>query len=395
MRIVNIFTGDYKRFLAAVFLFGLATAVINSVLNNFLNETFVMSDFARGFLELPRELPGFLVVFVSAAFFFLTVKRLAAFSHLLAAGGVFLIGRFSANYEIMLLWLFTYSLGQHIFLPLVSGMGMGFAEDGRDGKKLGQINALTNIATIAGSLIIFLGFKFFNFNFEISFTIAAAVFLVSSFLLFIIKKDRAVRAKTKFVFRREYTFYYWLCVLFGTRKQIFLTFAPWVIVTIFGKSTATVAQLMTIGGIVGIAFNPMLGRAVDKLGERFIFICEATLLVFVCLGYAFSRAFFSDDTAFIIASVCFIIDQLLMSVNMARATYVKKIAVRPEDVTQTLTMGVTIDHFFTIAIALISGLVWTKFGYQYVFLIGACIALLNLLSAIRLPKTGITKGHQV
>jgi hypothetical protein len=78
-----------------------------------------MSDFARGFLELPRELPGFLVVFVSAAFFFLSVKHLASLSHFFAAAGVFLMGYFSSSYEIMLVWLFIYSMGQHMFFPLI------------------------------------------------------------------------------------------------------------------------------------------------------------------------------------------------------------------------------------------------------------------------------------
>ncbi|MCL1865265.1 MAG: MFS transporter [Spirochaetes bacterium] len=381
---------DYARFLAAVFLFGFGTAIINSVLNNFLNETFAMSDFARGFLEFPRELPGFLVAFVSAAFFFLSVKNLASLSHLLAAIGVFLIGHFSSNYEIMLLWLFIYSMGQHIFLPLISSIGMSFAKDGHDGKKLGQINALNNIATIAGSTAIFVGFRFFDFNFGKSFTIAAAVFFVSSLFLISIKKERTVKAKTKLIFRKEYSFYYWLCILYGTRKQLFLTFAPWVVVTIFRKDTAIVAELMTIGGIIGIGFNPILGRVVDKFGERFTFICEALLLVFVCLGYAFSLALFSENIAFIIVSACFIADQLLMSVNMARATYMKKIALAPEDITGTLTMGVTIDHFFSIVIAIVSGFVWTKLGYQYVFIIGAFIAFLNLFSAIimRITKKG-------
>ena len=383
--------GDYKRFLASVFLFAFAAAIINSIFNNFLDETFAMSDFARGFLELPRELPGFLVAFVSAIFFFLTVKNLAALSHFLAAVGVFLIAHFSSGYDIMLLWLFIYSMGQHLFLPLIASMGMSFAEDGQDGKKLGQINSLGNIATIVGSAVIFLGFRFLHFDFGISFTIAAIVFLLSSFFLFSIKKERTVRAKTKLVFRKQYSFYYWLCVLFGTRKQLFLTFAPWVIVTIFGKDTAMVAKLMTIGGIVGIGFNPVLGRLVDKMGERFIFICEAVLLVLVCLGYAFSAALFSADVAFIIVAACFIGDQLLMSVNMARATYMKKIALVPEDVTGTLTMGVTIDHVFSIGIAVVSGFVWTMLGYQYVFLIGAFIAFLNLLSAIimRVPPKRI------
>ncbi|MCL2154927.1 MAG: hypothetical protein FWH53_04600, partial [Leptospirales bacterium] len=60
----------------------------------------------------------------------------------------------------------------------------------------------------------------------------------------------------------------------------------------------------------------------------------------------------------------------------------------PEDVTGTLTMGVTIDHFFSIVIAIVSGFVWTKLGYQYVFIIGAFIAFLNFISAIimRVPR---------
>jgi len=383
--------GDYTRFILAVFLFAFATAIINSILNNFLNETFSMSDFARGFLELPRELPGFLVAFVSAAFFFLSVKRLASLSHFMAAVGVLLIGHFSSSYEIMLLWLFTYSMGQHLFLPLISSMGMSFAEDGHDGKKLGQINALGNIATIAGSAVIFIGFRFLNFDFGKSFAIAAIVFFVSSLFLLSIKKERTVKAKTKLVFRKEYSFYYWLCILFGTRKQLFLTFAPWVIVTIFGKDTAIIAILMTTGGVIGIGFNPILGRVIDKMGERFTFICEALLLVLVCFGYAFSAALFSENVAFIIVAVCFIGDQLLMSVNIARATYMKKIAIVPEDITGTITMGVTIDHAFSIGIAIAGGFVWTMLGYQYVFIIGAFIAFLNFISAMimRVPEKRI------
>jgi predicted MFS family arabinose efflux permease len=72
-----------------------------------------------------------------------------------------------------------------------------------------------------------------------------------------------------------------------------------------------------------------------------------------------------------------------MAVSMARATYLQKIAVSPEDVAQTLTMGVTIDHFFSISVAIFGGFVWIKWGYQYVFLLGAIIAVINFFSALR------------
>jgi predicted MFS family arabinose efflux permease len=43
-------------------------------------------------------------------------------------------------------------------------------------------------------------------------------------------------------------------------------------------------------------------------------------------------------------------------------------------------MSVSIDHVFSIAIALIGGVIWTQCGYQMVFVLGAGIALVNLVS---------------
>lgn len=371
-------------------MYGFAFAVVNAVLNNFLNETFALSGFRRGMLELPRELPGFLVIFVSALFFFLSTRRLAALSHILAAIGIFLLGHFSTGYGVMLAWLFIMSLGQHIFLPLTSGIGMEFAKEGNIGKRLGQLNSAGNVATIAGGFVVFVGFRYMNFNFPAAFTIAAAGMIISGVLLYGMKPDDIHPEHSKFTMRKEYGLYYWLCILFGTRKQIFLTFAPWVLVTVYNKSTAMVAILMTVGSLIGIFFNPLLGMAIDRLGERRILMAEAFLLVFVCMGYGFSRLIFSENIAFLAAAACFIGDYLLMSVGIARATYLRKIAVRPEDVSQTLSMGVSIDHIFSITIALLSGLIWKTFGYQYVFLLGAVIAVINYFSASRIY---IKRGH--
>jgi predicted PurR-regulated permease PerM len=81
---------------------------------------------------------------------------------------------------------------------------------------------------------------------------------------------------------------------------------------------------------------------------------------------------------------------MLMSVNMARAMYMKKIAIRPEDVQPALTVSVTLDHIFSITVALLGGVIWNAFGFQYVFLLGVFIALANFVAAlqIRVPKPG-------
>lgn len=289
----------------------------------------------------------------------------------------------------MLVWLFIFSIGQHLFIPLNQSIGMELAHEGQKGKRLGQFSAVANLAMILGSFAIFLGFKFLNITFQMSYAVAFLGFLTVAALLYRMQKDKPYAARTKFQLRKEYRLFYWLNILYGTRKQIFLTFAPWVLVTVFRQKTQMLATLLMLGGIIGIFFKPMLGKAIDKLGERFILASEAVFLVFVCIGYGYSKEMFSESVALMVTSACFIADQLLLSVGMARATYLQKIAVRPEDVTQTLTMGVTIDHIFSISVALLGGFIWVTWGYQFVFLLGAAIAVLNFFSALRV-KTNPT-----
>ncbi len=357
---------------------------MDSTFNNFLNETFFINNLQRGLIELPRELPGLLTIVVSAVLFFFCSRRQAAFANVLCAIGILFIGIFSPGFSIMLIWLFIFSIGQHLFIPMNQSIGMELAVEGKTGKRLGQLSALANVATIIGSFVIFVGFKYFNLNFKTTYITAFLGFIVVAILIFLMKKNEPVPMKTKFQLRREYKLFYWLNVLYGTRKQIFLTFAPWVLVTVFHQKTQVLATLLTIGGVIGIFFRPMLGKAIDRLGERFILASEAVILIFVCLGYGFARNIFPETTALFIVFACYIIDQVVIAVTIARATYMQKIALAPEDVSQTLTMGVSIDHVFSIFIAVLGGFVWIQWGYQYIFLAGAIIAVINFFSALQI-----------
>ncbi len=374
---------DFLLFAAAAALFAFGQAGVNAVFNNFLSDTYAISDMQRGMLEWPRELPGFLVVFVSALLYVMSPRRLAALANLLAGLGIAGIALFSRRYGVMLAWLFLFSIGQHLFLPLLSAVTMEFASEGQVGRRLGQITGASNLAGIAGSLLVMLGFRGLGFSFATAFLITAASMLAAAVLLRTMTREATPVDRARFVWRREYRLFYWLNVLFGTRKQIFLTFSPWVLVTVFKLPTQTVATLYFAGGLIGIGFNPLLGRAIDRLGERLVLMSEAFVLIFVCIGYGFSQRLFGEHAAIYVAGACFVVDQMLMSVGMARATYLKKIAVRPGDVPQTLMTGVSIDHFFSIMVASVGGLIMVRLGYQYVFLLGALIAGMNLYSASR------------
>ena len=74
-------------FAAAALTLGMAFSMVDATFNNFLNDRFALSGFERSFLEFPRELPGFLVVFVSAALWFLCSRRLGVVTMILSAAG--------------------------------------------------------------------------------------------------------------------------------------------------------------------------------------------------------------------------------------------------------------------------------------------------------------------
>lgn len=362
---------------------GFTTNVIESTFNNFLSETYQLSGMARSVLEFPRELPGFSVVFVSALLFFLSSRRLAAFAMFLQAFGLILIAYFAPQFNIMLVWLFIMSLGQHLFMPLSSSIGMELAHDGKEGRRLGQLNGIRTFAAIIGGGLVVIGFSYLKFTYAVTYTIAAALLVCAGVLMLLMKRTAAVPAKMRFIIKREYSLYYWLTILFGTRKQIFITFAPWVLVTIYHKPTAIIAVLFTVGSIIGILFQPFLGRMIDRLGERTVLAVEGIVLIIVCTGYGFAKILFGD-AGFYIAASCYVLDMLLFSFGMARATYLKKISLSKDHVAPTLAMGTTIDHVFSITVAIASGVIWLTFGYQYVFAVGAVIAVIYLLSALQM-----------
>ncbi len=375
---------ELKLFAVASALMGLAYSMVDATFNNFLDARFHLTGFERSFLEFPRELPGFLVVFVSALLWFFCSRRLGGVALIFSAVGALCLGVLSKSYAVMLIWLFLYSMGQHLFIPISSSIGMELSHEGHTGKRLGQLNALRNAAVIAGSFFVYLAFRYLKFDFQKTYILVAVIFLLASFIMFKMKPQETKVPKAFLTLHKEYRLYYFLTVLYGSRKQLFMTFAPWVLVTIFNQPTQTLATLLTIGGVIGILFQPLLGWAIDHLGERKVLISEAVLLILVCLGYAYAKDTFSENIAFLIICVCFLLDQMLMSVNMARAMYIKKIAKQPDHVQAALTAGVTIDHIFSISIALLGGLIWNVFGYQYVFMLGVCIAIISFFAAMKI-----------
>jgi len=387
---------DFSFLLAAGFISGIAGGIHLSIFNNFLNDVYHLSETARGIVEFPRELPGALMIFIFAGLAFLGSTRLASLSMLFSSLGMLGLGLLSPDFSVMLIWMVVLNLGIHIFMPLVPGMGMHLSEEGQYGVRLGRYNAYNLAATIIGYLIVWLGFQYLNISYPTAFVIAAGCYFVAGILLLNMKPQKTDSKQRRFVFKKKFLLFYLLSIVNGVRKQIFLTFAPWVLIKIYHVDTPAFAILGFVVAGLSIATRTIVGKAIDKLGERIVLSAEAILLIILCLGYAFSGELFPASVALIITAGCYVLDNSVTAVEMARSTYVKKISDDPNEVIPTLSTGISLDHVVSMLIPFCGGLLWTAFGYQVVFLCASLIAVLNLILSFRIhTKKPDAKVHGI
>ena len=103
-----------RLFLIAFVLFTFANGFGGSIISNYFKGVYQVDSVQRGLLEIPRELPGVVGVFVITALSGCGNLTLAMISFCLYAVGMFVLGLLSPGYLLMQLFVFTYSLGDHI-----------------------------------------------------------------------------------------------------------------------------------------------------------------------------------------------------------------------------------------------------------------------------------------
>ena len=133
---------DFKKavtlFTLVVILVAIMSGFSSQIYTNYFKEVYNVTSVQRGFLEIPRESPGILCMFIIAALAPLGDIKSGIFAQILVAVGLTAMAFFSPSYSAMMLFLFIASSGQHIFMPLNDSIGMSLAQDGNVGKTLGR-----------------------------------------------------------------------------------------------------------------------------------------------------------------------------------------------------------------------------------------------------------------
>lgn len=362
--------------LAAIFLAQLGHGIWDLLFSNYLSNVHGLDAGQRGFLELPRELPGILCFAVICALFFLDEIKLTVLACLLAAVGAFGFMQLSADCGMLplSLWIITASLGAHILIGTIDSIVMHTARPENRSLRLGQMRALGTAATLTGALYIGIKWKF-NHDFSVDYAVMGVMMLVAAALLCCVRGTQfpARRSwKESFIIRREYGVYYGLEILHGIRKQLYLTFGYWLMVSTLGQQPSGIGFILLIAGIIGLFTQPLIGWSIKRYGERRVTIFDSIALSILCLAYAFAPGLLPLEWAVGVVATCFVLDNLLFAMGMARTTYIARICgERRHEITPCIYTGIAINHVASIAYGIVGGIIWELTGGpQAVFLIG-------------------------
>lgn len=395
-----------KIFFMLIAITALASGFSGMVLSNYFKDAYGVTPFQRGLIEFPRELPGFFVIFFIAALSRFSDIRVAMISQVLCIIGIGTLSVKTPTFGIMLIFIFIHSCGSHLFMPLQDSIGMSLIKDGKYGKGMGQFKGAFTAFSMVAASVVFICFRMEIFSFATPtkwvFVLAVVMCVGVLILLFALEKElkRPVKSSKKisFIVRKEYKFYYMLVIAWGVQKQIMLVYGPWVLIEILGKKADTIAMLNIIGALIGVFFIPALGRWIDRFGVKKLLYADALSFIIIYLVYGLLSAGFNTGTLatvglpLVMTYSLFLLDKMSTQMGMIRTLYLKSIAVKPEDITPTLSLGLSLDHIVSITCAVLGGFIWGKWGPQYIFFMAAGFSLINLFVARKVKDVKFTKA---
>ena len=371
---------NYKYLLLAVLITGLSYGLYKGMLDNFLAEVVQMGEMDRGITEFFRELPGIALVFILALFYMLSAETLFKVGAVIMLVGMGMHAVLPATKVLTTLAICIYSLGEHIQLGMKSSLSLEYAKPGKGGAAQGIQSSVSQVGTLVGYFVIVLVFSLVSKNqpYRLFFAIAAILAGVSAVCsMKLTGKSQTDKNKRRFYFHKKYTKYYMLEMFYGARKQVFLTFGPYVLILFYGASAATVSLLFAVSAITCFFAAPLVGRLIDKIGYKTVMVADTLILVIVCFFYGFSHRLFPKDVAFIVCCINYILDAVISLASMASNNYVQELSDSTDEVKATISTGVSINHVITIFIALFGGWIWQTLGIETLFIASAVLGLCN------------------
>jgi MFS family permease len=354
----------------------IAMSLTESIQPNFFREEIGMNGAQNGYLIAIREVPGFLLIFVAAVLLRLGISRATAISLAIAGVGFILFAPTQTFYAVIIPTLIS-SVGYHSWLQLQPALGLSLARKGEEGSVLGRFSGLGFLGSMIAMSAVVLSLLAVEWRtgdlranqgpvLQAFFVIAGISAIIGAIAIRQFPtshEDRAAaRVAPRITWRREYRLYYLLSFLDGSRMQIYFAFAPFVLVEHFDVSAINLNIVLILAALIKWQMGPVIGRAVDRYGEKPILTLGYTLHLAVFVGFAMAPNVW-------IAYLCYLGYSFLFLFSIGTTTYLKKVC-RREDLAPSLAMGISLAHLTAIVVPVFGAALWDMLGYQFPFLFG-------------------------
>jgi MFS family permease len=378
---------NQKRAKLALIYMAVIMALVFSVwqvmLNNFTVEKAGFSGFDIGSLQSVREIPGFLAFTAVFVLIFLREQTFAILSLGLLSVGVLITGFFPSNAGL-LITTFIMSVGFHYFETINSSLTLQWLPKNQAASFMGQVIGYSSAAGLVAYGFVWFFYKFIGLDYIWIYTIfgSLGIAMVVHLKFLFPRFENVVPQRKKLFLKKSYCDYYLLTFLKGARRQIFMVFAAYLMVEKFGYTLDEIAMLFLLNKAANIVIAPLLGKLIEKIGERRALTIEYVGLIIVFVGYAMVESA-------LIAAILYVVDHLFFGLAIGIKTYFQKIA-DSEDMAATQSVSFTIDHTASVIIPITFGLIWMS-NPSLVFYAGAGFAVLSLIASnliSRKPEPG-------
>ncbi|WP_108649608.1 MFS transporter [Dongshaea marina] len=349
-----------------------------ALLNNFAVEQVMMNGSQMGLLQSFRELPGFLCFSIILVLLVIREQRLALISLAVLGAGVAITGYFPTLFGIIITTLIM-STGFHYFQTLNASLSMQLFEANQYSHIQGILRSAGSAFAIITFILVWLLLTWLNLSFRQIMlicglgTIALCLYAALRFPHFLTNHPQ----KMGLVLRKRYWLYYLLTFFSGARRQIFVVFASFLMVTKFNFSAAHLTLLFLANNIITMIFAPMIGKTIGKIGEKPALLIEYVGLILVFVGYALVEHQMAG-------AALYIADNLLFALSIALNSYFKRIA-SPDELASSSGVAFSINHIAAVVIPVSFGILWMH-NEHLVFWLAALLACGSLLLALLLPR---------
>ncbi len=379
----TLWTHNLIMLAAAGFFNRFGLGLLDGARTNFFIDTLGLSGNQVLWLEGIREIPGLALMFIAALTMHLPLNWRAAAALLITGVGYGLYATVHSYTGLLVMAVFA-SLGLHMWMPLYSSLAMSLSTKDRTGRVMGSLNAVGSLAAIAGMGVLALIAKVSTgIPLGTYYIVGGGLVLVASVVLTRLPTTigATVTEPPRLLLKRRYWLYYVLTFLQGADKQVLNTFGLLVLVENFNLEVWQISLILFSSSVINIIGTPYLGRLLDRLGERITLTSSYIILALCCVGFA------TLHTVGILILLLLAI-KLFTTLGMGLSTYIYRIA-PPEELTPTLSAGISINHITSVGMPLIAGAVLPLVGYEGIFWGTAGLILISVPFALALQSTAV------